>query len=462
LKSPKHSIRRIARNTTVTLVMTSTAITGTAGIANAGTSPTAKATAAATSITVWSAVGPDYSWQAKLVPAFEKASGIKVNYVQYPETSMLDKVQAAQEVHSNAYAVFEEPESQSSDYLALKGIAPIKSYLSSSSMTSSSYDFKGIPAGETAQCTVKGTLYCVPVDTDPGPEMFYNKAMFAKAGLKPPTTWAQVESDANTLTTGTQTGICMRGSESSPNGYPVLLMLPYFLPYSTQNKGEYLSPTWKPLFDTAGATKWANEYAQLMQKDAPKGVSAYDYTDCQHAFQTGATAMWWDDSSLANTLFEKSQDPQEYKNAGIDEIPCPTFNETCLLSAPWGMFINPNASTAQQEAGWQFEEYMTSPTVQITALNQSKDPAVGSRPTTLAYAVKHASRYGVPAQFLAAIGYSTQHIEPNAIPATAAFTAIQNVLFVILSELIVSQITPAQANQQLQSKMTQTLSTYHL
>ena len=70
--------------------------------------------------------------------------------------------------------------------------------------------------------------------------------MFKAAGLTAPTTWAQVLTDANKLTTKSVSGICIRGAVSAPNGYPVLLMLPYFLPYAANYKGEYLNANWKP------------------------------------------------------------------------------------------------------------------------------------------------------------------------------------------------------------------------
>lgn len=430
---------------------------GVSGAASAGTTP--KAVTPAKSITIWTAAAPDEAWQQPLIKGFEKSTGITVNYEAFPESSMQDKVQAAQEVKSTSFAMYEEPESLSSTYRSLHGISQIGPYVGNKALTPASYDLAGIPTGATAQCTLSGKIYCLPVDTDPGPELFYNKAMFTKAGLTPPTNWTQVLSDANKLTTSKVSGICIRGSETAPNGYPVLLMLPYFLPYAKNYQGEYLNANWKPLFNTPQALTWAKVYAQLMQKDDPAGVSSYSYPQCTQAFNSGQTAMFWDDSTLANTMFEKSLDPTNYQNAGIDEIPCPSFNQSCLLSAPWGMYINSNVSTSEKLSAYKLMEYLTSPTIQIEALNQSKNPTVGSRPATIAYALKHVSRYGVPKQYLSAIEYATSHIEPNAIPVSSAFASIQNVLFVTLSQLIAAQISPQQALSQLQSQMTSTLKT---
>jgi ABC-type glycerol-3-phosphate transport system substrate-binding protein len=413
----------------------------------------------AKTITVWTAAGPDYDWQKAFLASFTKQTGIKVNYNAFPETSFTDKLFTAQQAKSNAFAIFENPQSQTSDYAASKAILGLNSYLSSAP---ASFDRAGIPAGESGQCTLNGVTYCLPVALDGGPQMFYNKAMFTAAGISaPPATWAQVVTDAAKLTTAKQAGICMRGSETAPNGYPVLLMLPYYLPYSPANKGEYLDPNWKPLFATPQALAWAKDYSTLMTKYAPKGVGAYDYTDCEHAFQTGKVAMWWDDASLGPQLWDPTLS-QTAKEAGFDEIPCPPSNPTCLLSAPWGMFINPNVSSAQQKLAWQYIEYMTSPAVQLKAFQESKNPDVATRPTTLTYAIAHSTSSGIPSDYLAALRYGIQHIEVNAIPVTAAFTAIQSQLFVVLSDMISGQATPAAAVSQLQSQMTTTLKRFNL
>jgi sorbitol/mannitol transport system substrate-binding protein len=432
------------------------------GTASASKVEPAATVTPATSITLWTGNGPDQSWQQALIPQFTKATGISVTYDSIPENVLQNKVQAAQEVKSTSFALYEEPESLTPAYNALHAISPIASYLNNATLTPASFDLAGIPKASEAQCTLSGVQYCLPQTVDPGPEMFYNIGMFKKAGLTPPKTWAQVLADANKLNSKTVSGICIRGSVSSPNGYPVLLMLPYFLPYAANYQGEYLNANWKPLFNTPGALKWAKLYAQLMQKDTPPGVSAYGYPQCVQAFQAGQTAMFWDDSTLANVLYSKSIDPKEYNNAGIDEIPCSSFNQTCLLEAPWGYFINSNVSASQQLSAWMLEEWLSSPTVQIQALNSSKDATVATRPATLTYAIAHASNYGVPTQFLEAVQYAGAHVEPNAIPNTAAFPIIQNTLFVTDSELIAAEITPQQAVALLQSNMVATLKEYNL
>jgi ABC-type glycerol-3-phosphate transport system substrate-binding protein len=164
---------------------------------------------------------------------------------------------------------------------------------------------------------------------------------------------------------------------------------------------------------------------------------------------------------LGPTLY----DPAQSKNAaqiGFAELPCPSFNQTCLLSAPWGIYINPNVRQSEQDAAWQYIQFITSPAIQQRALTSTKNPAIATRPATLSYAIGHAKDLGAPVDFLSALRYGIQHIEVNAIPVTPAFAAVQAQLFVILSNMISGKTSPEQGVADLQAKMTSTLKRFKL
>ena len=81
---------------------------GAAGAASASqTRPDATSTQ---TVTVLTAVGPDYNWQQMLIPSFEKATGIKVNYDAIPEASIATKLQVDQEARNRRPTYFEDPE----------------------------------------------------------------------------------------------------------------------------------------------------------------------------------------------------------------------------------------------------------------------------------------------------------------------------------------------------------------
>ena len=212
---------------------------------------------------MWTTNTPSVSWQQPLLAAFTKQTGIKVTYEAEPEGPMTEKLPAAQEAKDSSYALFQWAQSETSNYTALKAVAPIGSYLKNKTLTPASFDLAGIPTGTYGQCTLNGVVYCLPTFNDAGPELFYNKSMFRAAGLTPPTNWAQVVADANKLNTPAHAGMCMRGSEASGNGYAILLMIPYFLPWSLKYQGEYLNADWKPLWDLPQALPMFNDYSDV-------------------------------------------------------------------------------------------------------------------------------------------------------------------------------------------------------
>jgi multiple sugar transport system substrate-binding protein len=64
----------------------------------------------------------------------------------------------------------------------------------------------GYVPGAISECTYQGKQYCFPIGTNTV-GIFYNKAMFAAKHLSPPTTWAELQSDAKALTSGNTHGI---------------------------------------------------------------------------------------------------------------------------------------------------------------------------------------------------------------------------------------------------------------
>ncbi len=84
---------------------------------------------------------------------------------------------------------------QASPFIDAGDVIPLNSYLASSGLS-----VKSFYPGTTSLFTYKGKIYAIPRDQDVL-GLFYNKTMFAQAGIKsPPTTWAQLAADAKKLT----------------------------------------------------------------------------------------------------------------------------------------------------------------------------------------------------------------------------------------------------------------------
>src|ERR1700761_425521 len=420
------------------------------GSSSSSSSSTSGSTAAAKSITVWTAANPLYDYQHTQLALFTKDTGISVNFQEIPEASILTKLQAAQTGHDSSYDFYEVPESLTPQYVSPKGAAPIKPFLNNTSLTPSNYDFAGLPPGSMTQCTVKGTLYCVPA-FGTGPELYYNKQMFSQAGISgPPQTMAALVADAGKLTNSSHAGICLRGSNTAPNSFPAQMMLLYYLTYQANGQGIWLNSDYTPRLTEPAALQFANDYSTLMTKDAPKGVGAYGYPECLAAMSNGKVAMWLDDSAAASYVFNGQG--SAVPNIGYASIPCPPTNPSfCQLSAPWGMFINQNSDAAHQTAAYKLMTFLSSTSFQQGALDNGKIPALVTRPTVLASASKV---QGIPSDLLTSLNYIPPHIDPNAIPQTSAFNQAQQPLNVALSDIISGQSKPDNAFKTAQSQIT--------
>jgi ABC-type glycerol-3-phosphate transport system substrate-binding protein len=413
-----------------------------AGIAACGSSSSSSGgstSTTATSITIWGSNVEFWAYQAAHLSTFTKETGIKVNYVQIPQATILDKEAIAQRAHSSDFAMYEGPTSLISQDIGLLGGVGLQPFESNSKLNVTGFSTSGM--GELGDCTLNGTLYCLPVFVD-GAVLAYNKKLLSKAGISsPPATWAQVVTDADAVTQKTGTpGWCTRGSEAGAAIATAHFMEAYFIPYNPKNKGFTVGPDWKSLDDSPGALAWAKDFQHLMTKDAPKGVGAFTQENCEQAFDQGKTAMYYDalTSMDANEFTPPASSPLAGGNVGFDELKCPT-SAPCMPLGPWGMFINPRVPKAQQNAAWKLMEYLDSTpylTQEIKALDFP-----GLAVTKTVAAEKFA---GVPASFLAAESYTESEAEPNAFPPTTAFNQSQQDEETAISELI-SGTSPAKA-----------------
>ena len=235
--------RFIAAGAAACLVAAIAACGGSSGSSPSGGS----ANSTASSITIWASNVEFWAYQAAHLQQFTKETGIKVNYVQIPQATILDKEAIAQRAHSSDFAMYEGPTSLISQDIGLLGGVGLQPFESNSKLKLTGFSTSGM--GELGDCTLNGTLYCLPVFVD-GSVIAYNKSLFTKAGLStPPSTWAQVVTDADQITQKTGTpGWCTRGSEAGAAIATAHFMEAYYIPYNAKNKGFQSGPTVKPLF----------------------------------------------------------------------------------------------------------------------------------------------------------------------------------------------------------------------
>lgn len=102
------------------------------------------------------------------------------------------------------------------------------------------------------QFRINGKLYGLP-EAGQSLGLFYNKDMFNEAGLKPPTTWEELEAAATKLTKGNVTGLSV---EYSPA---------FFIPFMLQGGGKIAEGN-KPSFNSEACAKGLNFFNSLFAK----------------------------------------------------------------------------------------------------------------------------------------------------------------------------------------------------
>src|SRR2546422_4324451 len=127
------------------------------------------------------------------------------------------------------------------------------------------------------------------------------------------------------------------------------------------------------------------------------------------------------------TLF-RSYNPDLYPLAanlgpvlGFIELPCPPSNpNACLLSAPWGVFVNANVTPDKQNAAYELMKWITSKQIQLREVQSTNDPSFATRVSVIDSLFSGETENNVPKDLLTALKYGYTHISPNALPQTPA------------------------------------------
>jgi multiple sugar transport system substrate-binding protein len=206
----------------------------------------------------------------------------------------------------------------------------------------------GYTSGATAECTYQGKQYCYPIGANTV-GLFYDKAMFAAAHLTPPATWAQLQADAQALTTASHYGIAFDATNDEQSTWQ---LEPFFW-----SNGGSLTDVSTPAVQQA-LQVWVN-----MVKDGSASKSVLTWgqdPDLTQQFLHSKAAMIIDGPWIFPELNAAGwKYNQQY---GIVPIPVRQAGQTVVT--PLGgetMDIGAGGSSAQQQAAWEWIEGLQQP-----------------------------------------------------------------------------------------------------
>ncbi|MGO4568974.1 sugar ABC transporter substrate-binding protein [Rhizobium sp. 2YAF20] len=283
----------------------------------------------------------------KLSPAWEKATGNKLNWVVLEENVLRQKVTTDIATKSGQY-----------DVLTIGGYeTPIwgkEGWLAPVDDLGDDYDYGDLLPPIKTGLTVAGKLYAVPFYTESSFTL-YLKDLFDAAGLKMPDqpTYDQIKEFAAKLTDKSkeQYGICLRGKPGWGENMAFLGTM-----INTYG-GRWFDMDWKPQLNTEPWKKAVTDYVELMTKYGPPGATANGFNENQALFSTGHCAMWIDATSAAGRVFDPKQSKVADK-AGFTRAPVAVTPNGSSWSWSWNLAIP--ATSTKLEAAKSFLKWATS------------------------------------------------------------------------------------------------------
>jgi multiple sugar transport system substrate-binding protein len=297
---------------------------------------------------------PGYRAIIKLLPDFEKQTGIKVNYdiVPYENTREKEVLNFSGQGDLSIALV---DLVWIGEFAENGWIQPISKFADDASITDPNLNLKGFfPLLLNAFGSWGGTTYGLPFDNYSG-LLFYNKCMLKDAGFdKPPETWDELMNTyAPKLTNADkkQYGFALqslRGETQSADSF-----MRFLWPFG----GSLLDKSFHSNLMSADSQKGLEDRQKLM-KYMPPGIVSWDHAEAVNGFAQGQVAMITEWSAFYPTL----TDPKTSKIGdclGVAPEPAGPAGRLPALGG-FSLAVASQAPEKEQKAAWIFIQWATS------------------------------------------------------------------------------------------------------
>jgi multiple sugar transport system substrate-binding protein len=297
---------------------------------------------------------PGYRAIIKLLPEFEKASGIKVNYEIVPYENAREK-QVLNFTAKGDLTLALVDLVWVGEFAESGWIVPIDTFTKDTAITDPNLNLKGFfPLLLDAFGSWGGKVYGLPFDNYSG-LLFYNQCMLKEAGFtKPPETWDELKNTyAPKLTNADkkQFGFALqslRGETQSADSF-----MRFLWPFG----GSLLDKDFKSNLGSK-ESQAGLAFRQDLKKYMPPGVVSYDHAEAVNALAQGQVAMITEWSAFYGTL----TDPKTSKLGdclGVAPEPKGPAGRLPALGG-FSLAVAAQASEKQQKASWIFIQWATS------------------------------------------------------------------------------------------------------
>lgn len=184
--------------------------------------------------------------------------------------------------------------------------------------------------------------------------LYYNKKMFADAGLKPPTTWEELQDAAKKLTDKSKGvyGMAMEGGSYTEGVHFAFI-------FGQQHGSDPFDSSGKPQFTSDGQIQGVKQYVDLMSSGVvnPSSAQYKNGPEAPGDFAKGKAAMLMSQNNADNTLVADGIKSDEY---GVVAIPAPTGAAKDTASFVAGINLSIFKNTKNKDGALKFVNFMTS------------------------------------------------------------------------------------------------------
>lgn len=271
-------------------------------------------------------------------PEFEQASGIKVNIESLQEGQLTTKLTTEFATRSSSVDVFMTRPLQEGKMFYKNGwYEPL-----------TGLDFSDYPPNVMSVASFGGRPYICPLVTE-WQVLYYRKDVLQKAGIKVPTTFAELEAAARAVNSEELAGIASRGKGAAA--------VTQLSSYVYNHGGLYLDKG-VAVFDRKPALEAIRFYGKLLGTYGPKGITSMSWENIMPLFQAGKIAMWTDASVFYGQLVDPAKTQIPAENVGIATFPAGPKTNSPFIVTSWGIAVAKQSK--HKDLAKQFLQWATS------------------------------------------------------------------------------------------------------
>lgn len=188
--------------------------------------------------------------------------------------------------------------------------------------------------------TLDGHIYSLPFEMEPV-ALWYNKAIFAEAGLEPPTTWDELIADAQQLTTDERYGILI---PTTPDYYENFVWYPFLW----MSGGEIMNADFTASAANTPETAAALDLWGTLVKEGYAAPTSTGSDPTDDRFGTGQAAMFVSGYWVYGWL--QASYPDIVEDIGVIPIPAPAGKDLATVYGGWTAMVYANTTHPAEAA----------------------------------------------------------------------------------------------------------------